>query len=144
MIICFFFSSRRRHTRCALVTGVQTCALPICRPHAAQHGADAGDELTGAEGLGDIVVGAGFEPANAVRLLAAGREHDNRHIGGLGVTTQAATDLAPRPAFDHPIEEAEIRRIVPVAAPPILAVGGMPHFDILPLPLAVAALSERD
>src|SRR3546814_6120679 len=28
--ICdFFFSSRRRHTRCALVTGVQTCALPI-------------------------------------------------------------------------------------------------------------------
>src|SRR3546814_6167870 len=37
MIVCmlsicwllFFFSSRRRHTRCALVTGVQTCALPI-------------------------------------------------------------------------------------------------------------------
>src|SRR3546814_5855888 len=27
----FFFSSRRRHTRCALVTGVQTCALPICQ-----------------------------------------------------------------------------------------------------------------
>src|SRR3546814_5450671 len=32
--ICFFFfSSRRRHTRCALVTGVQTCALPICLEH---------------------------------------------------------------------------------------------------------------
>src|SRR3546814_1765601 len=35
MLLCgasifFFFSSRRRHTRCALVTGVQTCALPIC------------------------------------------------------------------------------------------------------------------
>src|SRR3546814_8482552 len=29
LYICFFFSSRRRHTRCALVTGVQTCALPI-------------------------------------------------------------------------------------------------------------------
>src|SRR3546814_5044817 len=28
-IIAFLFSSRRRHTRCALVTGVQTCALPI-------------------------------------------------------------------------------------------------------------------
>src|SRR5881628_3658769 len=26
----FFFSSRRRHTRCQSVTGVQTCALPIC------------------------------------------------------------------------------------------------------------------
>src|SRR3546814_8229344 len=29
MFSLFFFSSRRRHTRCALVTGVQTCALPI-------------------------------------------------------------------------------------------------------------------
>src|SRR3546814_9168985 len=29
MFSIFFFSSRRRHTRCALVTGVQTCALPI-------------------------------------------------------------------------------------------------------------------
>src|SRR3546814_4636570 len=29
-LLFFFFSSRRRHTRCALVTGVQTCALPIC------------------------------------------------------------------------------------------------------------------
>src|SRR3546814_8986384 len=28
-LLSFFFSSRRRHTRCALVTGVQTCALPI-------------------------------------------------------------------------------------------------------------------
>src|SRR3546814_16248989 len=28
-LVVFFFSSRRRHTRCALVTGVQTCALPI-------------------------------------------------------------------------------------------------------------------
>src|SRR3546814_3443574 len=28
-LLWFFFSSRRRHTRCALVTGVQTCALPI-------------------------------------------------------------------------------------------------------------------
>src|SRR3546814_13495612 len=38
----FFFSSRRRHTRCALVTGVQTCALPICgcRPATAAHRTD--------------------------------------------------------------------------------------------------------
>src|SRR3546814_7708376 len=35
MYECVFvvFSSRRRHTRCALVTGVQTCALPIFRSH---------------------------------------------------------------------------------------------------------------
>src|SRR3546814_3109294 len=30
MMFLFFYSSRRRHTRGALVTGVQTCALPIC------------------------------------------------------------------------------------------------------------------
>src|SRR3546814_9993473 len=35
-LFTFFFSSRRRHTRCALVTGVQTCALPIFN----QDGAD--------------------------------------------------------------------------------------------------------
>src|SRR3546814_4611130 len=29
MVFYLFCSSRRRHTRCALVTGVQTCALPI-------------------------------------------------------------------------------------------------------------------
>src|SRR3546814_6430602 len=32
VFICFFFSSRRRHSRCASVTGVQTCALPISDP----------------------------------------------------------------------------------------------------------------
>src|SRR3546814_9271346 len=32
LFLFFFFSSRRRHTRCALVTGVQTCALPISSP----------------------------------------------------------------------------------------------------------------
>src|SRR3546814_1496076 len=29
VVLCFVFSGRRRHTRCALVTVVQTCALPI-------------------------------------------------------------------------------------------------------------------
>src|SRR3546814_3585987 len=44
MVLCFFFfSSRRRHTRCALVTGVQTCALPIS-------GNDAVDSATRAAG----------------------------------------------------------------------------------------------
>src|SRR3546814_20359600 len=44
----FFFSSRRRHTRCALVTGVQACALPIyvrrlpACPAAPSAGIDAG------------------------------------------------------------------------------------------------------
>src|SRR3546814_3459187 len=42
MLLCFFVSSRRRHTRCALVTGVQTCALPIYDGGAARLWALAG------------------------------------------------------------------------------------------------------
>src|SRR3546814_17598552 len=38
--VFFFFSSRRRHTRCALVTGVQTCALPISAYYLAARGHD--------------------------------------------------------------------------------------------------------
>src|SRR3546814_7945228 len=41
-VVWFFFSSRRRHTRCALVTGVQTCALPhhLCLFPARSEGRD--------------------------------------------------------------------------------------------------------
>src|SRR3546814_10920208 len=53
-MMCFFvFSSRRRHTRCALVTGVQTCSLPICGP------SDV-DVVGGAERLAEHVVHAGL------------------------------------------------------------------------------------
>src|SRR3546814_8158493 len=48
--VIFFFSSRRRHTICALVTGVQTCALPIfghCRLSL------AGPEGSAPPGLGE-------------------------------------------------------------------------------------------
>src|SRR3546814_9623352 len=52
---CFFFSSRRRHTSCALVTGVQTCALPICgRPGLREPG-----RAIRAEAIGDIFAGDG-------------------------------------------------------------------------------------
>src|SRR3546814_17617711 len=46
----FFCSSRRRHTRCALVTGVQTCALPIYKLDIlmlGEHGGHVGIELVG-------------------------------------------------------------------------------------------------
>src|SRR3546814_8790335 len=52
MISCFFcvfFSSRRRHTRCALVTGVQTCAIPIFLSSAATRLSDCVRRRQGAE-----------------------------------------------------------------------------------------------
>src|SRR3546814_7621870 len=48
----FFFSSRRRHTRCALVTGVQTCALPISRDTRGVHLAETLLQPDPAEWLG--------------------------------------------------------------------------------------------
>src|SRR3546814_4195342 len=46
-LFLFFFSSRRRHTRCALVTGVQTCALPIYLTDAEIRGVAATGGLVG-------------------------------------------------------------------------------------------------
>src|SRR3546814_14816991 len=61
-----FFSSRRRHTRCALVTGVQTCALPIL---VGRHGGDEFEVVLPAETnrdrLGELaqsVIGALSQP----------------------------------------------------------------------------------
>src|SRR3546814_3302080 len=52
-ILCFFFSSRRRHTRCALVTGVQTCALPISSKRGTDPRRDAA-QLRRLEGAAEV------------------------------------------------------------------------------------------
>src|SRR3546814_11172394 len=49
--VVFFFSSRRRHTRCALVTGVQTCALPILLPRLEEQGSGVVVNVIGAAGI---------------------------------------------------------------------------------------------
>src|SRR3546814_6428882 len=63
-VVFFFFSSRRRHTRCTLVTGVQTCALPICVPV---------PPYTAALSLRQVVVARG-----ALRVCV-GRDKSPRH-----------------------------------------------------------------
>src|SRR3546814_10330934 len=61
----FFFSSRRRHTRCALVTGVQTCALPI---YPAGLQAIGGNMLVETQDSGaPLVGGAGEEGRGSLR-----------------------------------------------------------------------------
>src|SRR3546814_8012229 len=65
LVCCFVFSSRSRHTRCALVTGVQTCALPISLAGEGARRADGG----GPEPVNNRMPGY-FECADS-QLLAA-------------------------------------------------------------------------
>src|SRR3546814_1763450 len=69
-IVYFFFSSRRRHTRCALVTGVQTCALPIWGRDC-NYGQDhPTGHKNGSIQLGADPVSAGASTTNLRRLVA--------------------------------------------------------------------------
>src|SRR3546814_5128360 len=73
-LFLFFFSSRRRHTRCALVTGVQTCALPISlfQWQEDRKGGVAGVALTFDQALmlTDDVLGNGQAQPGTVRAAA--------------------------------------------------------------------------
>src|SRR3546814_19675072 len=72
----FFFSSRRRHTRCALVTGVQTCALPIA-PAASFSGRSREDQELAAEAAPTGVCG---DQAVAARRCVASTNSRNLAI----------------------------------------------------------------
>src|SRR3546814_3487390 len=89
MCLRFFFSSRRRHTRCALVTGVQTCALPITQ---IEEDLERFEAAVGAiDGVVDCALVSG---AQDYRLRIVCRDLDDyerlhrEHLGRLpGVTT---------------------------------------------------------
>src|SRR3546814_5466175 len=80
----FFFSSRRRHTRCALVTGVQTCALPIS------------DALVDQLAERGRLVAAILD--NGVARISIGR----RGGGGFGTVAVADAASAILPGFEKP------------------------------------------
>src|SRR3546814_1564173 len=75
--VFFFFASRRRHTRCALVTGVQTCALPIFADVGGERRKGQAAAAFDTDRAGAGVDGAGGEqaadPDIAVAAVEAGR-----------------------------------------------------------------------
>src|SRR3546814_7834314 len=101
--LLFFFSSRRRHTRCALVTGVQTCALPILGAAACLILvlADATDDvnkvaLAGGQTLGEFVeqrdtvpVGIGLPVVAVLAVVVRG----HRKISDLLLEDRKSTRL---------------------------------------------------
>src|SRR3546814_8137460 len=99
----FFFSSRRRHTRCALVTGVQTCALPI-----------SVIATLAALGAGADVVSIG-----ELRRAMAGGVPANRIVfSGVGKTREELTEALSLGIFQFNLEsepEAEMLSEVAVA-----------------------------
>src|SRR3546814_18697236 len=61
----FFFSSRRRHTICALVTGVQTCALPISAVDCSRD-----RRLTDAVGFSSLAQGVSHRSSILLRIVS--------------------------------------------------------------------------
>src|SRR3546814_2216668 len=93
--LCFFFSSRRRHTRCALVTGVQTCALPIF--FEGKLSLDDPDKAAiDCPGLGKIYLNHGVTgPHGADVWVALRPEKIYLHVPGVGKAVKAAAQDAP-------------------------------------------------
>src|SRR3546814_5385050 len=90
----FFFSSRRRHTRCALVTGVQTCALPIWR----------GDDDPDRQGDGARRAGGGRRPLLPAQPVAARVRRGER--GGAVLARRHPAYLRARRAVHLPVPAA--------------------------------------
>src|SRR3546814_3366599 len=94
-VVCVCFSSKRRHTRCALVTGVQTCALPIWKSYGR---APTFLMLTGYEQVRSVVAGlAGdWEAARRVELelpetgVCSLRPEQPKGVPSCGAPTPAA------------------------------------------------------
>src|SRR3546814_5559530 len=87
--VWFIFSSRRRHTRCALVTGVQTCALPIYRGFQGQYLLRGRlDAEVAQHGLvGELHLGGGDGDTHAAGLQQ--RSAAELHVGALVERTGA-------------------------------------------------------
>src|SRR3546814_4943324 len=77
LMVCFF-SSRRRHTSCALVTGVQTCALPICAQM-------LGELALVHARLDDGIGKGGVDLADAVHPAEVEDDVARRHRAGIAV-----------------------------------------------------------
>ena len=76
-----------------------------------QHGLDAGHQLLGREGLGDVVVGAGFQAVDLVLLGALGGEHDDRNGAGAFVVAQLARDGQAGSAGQHPVQQDQVGQL---------------------------------
>src|SRR3546814_19382044 len=116
----FFLSSRRRHTRCALVTGVQTCALPIFRT--VEDTNQAFDAITYQKGEAVITMLESYAGEDVwrqgLRTYMEKHKYANTRTDDLwnAVAAAVANGL---PAIAHDLTRQP--------CPPLLRVGGLPR-----------------
>ena len=70
---------------------------------------ETGEEFCGAEGFGDVVVGTEFEAGDAVIDLAFGGEHEDGDAVGAWVGAEFAVDAEAVHAWEHEVEDDEVR-----------------------------------
>ncbi len=98
------------------------------RPRAAQHGPQARQQLPGAEGLGEVVVGAQLEAHHPVGLVAAGRQHDDRHRGA---RADAAAHLQAVEAGHHHVQQHRVEGALLQRGQALRPVGGVREVHVV-------------
>src|SRR3546814_15224066 len=116
-VVCsvfFFCSSRRRHTRCALVTGVQTCALPVISVAWSYNG------LSPKDMAGRIITPYERVLSSAVNNI----EHiESQSLNGVGVVKiylQRGPDVRNATAPVTQIPQTVLRQMPPCTSPPMI------------------------
>src|SRR3546814_13302851 len=110
-VVCF--ASRRRHTRCALVTGVQTCALPIFdvegagqrgveRPKFGEHRFGTEPQRRRLAGVSDIAGGDGLHHLQPAGGRAGGLERSEERRGGRECVSTCRSRWSPVPSKTNP------------------------------------------
>ena len=84
----------------------------LASPGSARHRPDARNQLVRTERLGDVIVGANLESADAIRFLGARRQHDDRHSGGGLVCAQRLADIEAAHSRQHDVENDDVHRMV--------------------------------
>ena len=79
-------------------------------------------EYTGAEGLGDVVVGAPLESGDHIALLALGGEHHDRDLARPRISLETTADLETVKAGEHQVEHHQIGRLAANSLEGLLAV----------------------
>src|SRR3546814_6410658 len=95
LLFIFFFSSRRRHTRCALVTGVQTCALPILHIEKAF-------QASSPKTFRPVLLGSAFFLVMGASFMGLFRDADIRAAYSADAPTYSALSLKRRGQIQGP------------------------------------------